>query len=99
MTRFRLANAAAEDLSEIHSSTAETSTGKADRLLNRLYSKFLLLADHPGIGTRMEALGRGLRCFTVRPYVVFFRPIDDGVAIVRVLHGARDIGPDFFDDQ
>jgi hypothetical protein len=32
-----------------------------------------------------------LRSFPVGRYVVFYRPQDDGIDVVRVLHSARDI--------
>ncbi len=35
---------------------------------------------------------RGLRSFTVSPYILFYRPVPDGIRLVRVLHGARDTG-------
>ena len=34
--------------------------------------------------------------FPVREYLIFYRPIDDGVEIVRVLHGKRNITQEFF---
>jgi toxin ParE1/3/4 len=30
-----------------------------------------------------------------RNYLIFYRPIDNGVEVVRVLHGARDIEKEF----
>lgn len=29
------------------------------------------------------------------PYVIFYEPLPNGVAIVRVLHGARDVSSQF----
>jgi len=55
------------------------------------------LAGMPGIGTRYEhehpALA-GLRFIPIsrfRKYLVFYRSVADGIEVVRVLHGARDI--------
>jgi toxin ParE1/3/4 len=28
-------------------------------------------------------------------YIIFYRPIDDGIEVVRILHGARDLPPLF----
>ena len=33
----------------------------------------------------------GCRSFSVGNYVIFFRPIDDGIEIARVIHGSRDM--------
>ena len=52
----------------------------------------------PGLGTRYApaepAFGE-LRYFPIskfRNHVVFYRPTSDGIEVVRVLHGARDLG-------
>lgn len=36
---------------------------------------------------------------TVGNYMIFYFPINDGIDIVRVLHGARDIRANFFVDD
>jgi len=43
------------------------------------------------MGRARDELVPGVRCFPVGRYVVFYVPLDDGIDIVRVLHGARDI--------
>jgi hypothetical protein len=32
----------------------------------------------------------GCRSFSVGNYVIFFRPIDSGIEVARVIHGSRD---------
>ena len=46
----------------------------------------------PGMGPSRDELRPGLRCFVVSPYVVFYRPVEDTIEVLRILHGARDIG-------
>jgi toxin ParE1/3/4 len=43
------------------------------------------------MGTGRDELKSGLRCHPVGNYLIFFFPLEDGVDIVRVLHGSRDI--------
>ena len=69
----------------------------ADKFLDEAEAAFARLAAMPGIGTPYEhenpALS-GLRFLPLsrfRKYIVFYRPVDEGVEIVRVLHGARDV--------
>jgi toxin ParE1/3/4 len=50
-----------------------------------------LLAQFPQMGTACERLGRGLRQFPVDSYVIFYRPIDGGIEVVRVVHGSRNM--------
>jgi toxin ParE1/3/4 len=52
------------------------------------------LAEHPETGTLREDLRPNLRVFSPRKpahnYLVFFYPIDDGIEVNTVVHGARD---------
>jgi toxin ParE1/3/4 len=50
-----------------------------------------LLAKQPGMGEARPELAEGLRCFSVGNYLIFFKPLSDGIEVVRVLSGARDI--------
>lgn len=43
------------------------------------------------MGRLRDELTEGLRSFPVGRYVIFYRIVQDGVEIVRVLHGARDL--------
>ena len=63
----------------------------ADALLNRIQAKLDMLADSPGVGRDRAELGRNLRSFVVRKYLIFYQPIDDGILLVRVIYGARDL--------
>ena len=50
---------------------------------------------------RCDHLIPGLRAARVlrSPYVIYYRPEPDGITIVRILHGARDIPKQFDDEQ
>ena len=50
------------------------------------------LATQPGAGEERDGFGvEGCRSFSVGKYVVFFRPIDGGIEVSRVIHGSRDL--------
>ncbi len=53
-----------------------------------------MLAANPLAGRARSELHEGLRSFPVGSYVVFYSPTPEGVEIVRVLHGRRDISED-----
>jgi toxin ParE1/3/4 len=55
-----------------------------------------MLSQLPEIGKRRFDLAPGLRSLAVGNYVIFYRPVSEGIQIIRVLHGARDI-PSLFD--
>jgi toxin ParE1/3/4 len=82
---------AQDDIVEIWSYIADDSEAQADAFVDRLDAKFQLLAQQPGLGRVREELSPGLRSFPVGRYVVFYEPISNGIAVVRVLHSARDI--------
>jgi toxin ParE1/3/4 len=96
MARYRLARRAATDLNAIWRFIAQENPAAADQFLDRLYHAFVSLAHAPHIGAQRFHLAPELRLFPVREYLIFYRPIDDGVEIVRVLHGKRNITQEFF---
>jgi toxin ParE1/3/4 len=50
-----------------------------------------MLAKNPEMGTACDDLMQGLRAWPVGKHVIFFRSVRDGIEIVRVVHGARDV--------
>lgn len=72
--------------------TQSGSAEVADRLIETIVDRFLLLSRFPGIGrSREEDLCAGLRSFPVGAYVIFYRIDGEDVFILRVIHGSRDI--------
>jgi len=85
------------DVEEQASFLAQDSPRAAIRFMQAVRKCFHRLAAMPGIGFRCEfqsPLAEGLRRWPVpgfEHYLVFYRPLKEGVEIARVLHGARDI--------
>ena len=79
------------DLVEIWSYIAEDSVANADAFGSRIDRTFRLLARRPGIGRARPELYPDLRSFVVGKYVVFYLPLTNGIDVLRVLHGARDV--------
>jgi toxin ParE1/3/4 len=79
---------AAKDLFEIWSYVAEKDETAADGLLDDLARVSRTLAENPGAGRTREELFPGLRSFPVGNYLVFYRALEDGIEVVRVIHGA-----------
>ena len=79
------------DLDGIWDYIGRDNPAAADRMLDELLDRLALLAANPELGERQPALADGqYRRFTCRNYVIYYRPLDDGIILVRVLHGARD---------
>ena len=82
---------ALSDLAEIWTYIADDNAAAADAFAALIDGKFQALASQPDMGRARPELATDLRSFLVGRYVIFYLPLPDGVEIVRVLHGARDI--------
>lgn len=45
------------------------------------------------LGRTREELSPRLRSWVIGRYVIFYRPMEAGIEIVRILQGARDLPP------
>ena len=79
------------DLLEIWIFIAEDSIDAADRLREKIRETALQMAQFPESGRSREEISEGLRSFPVGNYILLYRPIEGGIDIVRIIHGARDL--------
>jgi toxin ParE1/3/4 len=69
----------------------------AERFLDAIEQAFTLLVKNPAIGSSRELSNPrlvGLRMWPIkgfRKYLVFYRPVTDGIEVIRVLRGEQDI--------
>lgn len=78
-----------EDLLDIWLFIAKDSIAAADRLIDAIEERCLLLADYPEIGPARPEIGPDIRALSVRDHLVLYRRTEGRVEIVRVVHGAR----------
>lgn len=82
---------AEQDLRDVVESIARDNLTAALEWLERIESLIELLASRPALGQRMVTRRFGeVRQHVAGNYVVYYRLADDGLQILRVLHGARD---------
>ncbi len=91
MSRNRLSEQSRSDLDDIWLYIASDNLTAADRFIDELVGKFQTLAIEPGVGRTRDELGESIRSFPVGNYVIFYRALPDGIEVVRVLSGFRDI--------
>jgi toxin ParE1/3/4 len=92
MAKVIYAPAAEDDLLGIAGFIAQDKPGAARKWLQTVREKCALRAANPQMGEERPGFGvPGCRCFSVGSYVVFFRPIDGGIEIARIVHGSRDL--------
>jgi toxin ParE1/3/4 len=91
MSNCRLTPQAAEDLNGIHDMIAAERPAAAARMIAALERRCELLADFPEMGARLRLRPLGLRYFAVKRYLIVYRPVEDGIQVIRFLHGSRDL--------
>ena len=96
---LRLAEDADRDIEDIWWNVAIESSNSviADRLVQRIFDRYSILAEYPYLGPgRDHLLGAGRRTLTVGDYVIVYRVDENTVSILRIVHGRRDL-PALFD--
>jgi toxin ParE1/3/4 len=83
------------DLSEIWLFIARDNVPAADRLMDAVAARCRLLATMPELGRKRDELAAGVRSFPTGNYLIFYKRVPDGIQVLRVLHGTRDIPPLF----
>lgn len=68
----------------------------ADRFADEVERACQRLAQFPGIGAESNEAPAGVRAFAVGNYVLYYRPMDGGIELLRVLYGGRRITPRMF---
>ena len=81
-----------DDLEGIVDYIARDKSTVAREWLAKVRATCQMLAENPQVGEVREGFGvPGCRSFSIGNYVVFFRPVDEGIEISRVIHGSRDM--------
>jgi toxin ParE1/3/4 len=98
MKRFTYTPRADADLDAITDYFAEHNPDAGIRLLDAITARCRILARNPRSGRDRSDLAPGVRTAVVDRYVIFFRASANGIDVLRVLHGSRDITADMLDD-
>jgi toxin ParE1/3/4 len=98
-------DAALHDLIDLAYYIALDNLEAAYRFLDKVEESFRYLERMPLMGSTREfqdSTLAGIRMWRVKDFpkhLIFYRPIKDGVEIIRVLHSARDIAGLFSEDE
>ncbi|NOY28700.1 MAG: type II toxin-antitoxin system RelE/ParE family toxin [Planctomycetes bacterium] len=98
MSQFQLSEPAERDLKRIAEYLCEHSLSTARKFRRKFIGRFELLAKFPlqnAVDPRLDGI---TRMALVKPYQIFYVPMDDGVEILRVIHSARDLQADLGND-
>jgi toxin ParE1/3/4 len=94
--KARIRPLATLDLENIVKFLDAQSTTAGDRFLEEFFDAANLLSEMPRLGPVRRTRGRlkGLRSWPLKKfqsYLIFYLPIENGIEVVRVFHGAKDI--------
>ena len=78
-----------EDLIDLWLYIAQDDPGAANRLLDTIEDKIILLADNPRLGPPRPDIAEECRYVLVGRYLILYRIIPDGIEVVRVVQGSR----------
>ncbi len=79
------------DLGDIWFYIAQDNIDEADHFISHLLERCQKLAEYPGIGRQRPELAPSLRSLPVGNYILFYQSIRNGINVVRILNGSRDL--------
>jgi toxin ParE1/3/4 len=92
MAKVHYSSLAAKDLCDNAQYIARDKPDAAYRWVEAIEESCELLAINPEMGEQRKIRNLGhCRSFTCGKYVVFFRGVADGVEIIRIVRGERDV--------
>ncbi|MDP3410835.1 type II toxin-antitoxin system RelE/ParE family toxin [Bosea sp. (in: a-proteobacteria)] len=80
-----------DDLQSIWLWIARDSVGAAEAFLDRMIERIDILEQFPEAGPNRDEIGVGARALVAERWLVLYRVSADGVQIVRIVDGARDL--------
>jgi toxin ParE1/3/4 len=98
MSQVRHSALARADLIQIWVDIALDNQAAADRVYDRLEARVKILERFPEAGMARPDIAKDARVLVESPYLILYRLVSEGVQIVRVLHGARDIDDSLFSE-
>ena len=82
--------ASLRDIEEVAEFIARDRPAAAQAFIERVIRAADRLAQSPHMGTACDHLLTNARCLSVGRYIVYFRPHEGTVQMLRVVDGARD---------
>ncbi|MDZ7958444.1 MAG: type II toxin-antitoxin system RelE/ParE family toxin [Aulosira sp. DedQUE10] len=91
MSRYIISPSASRDLNEIADYFLTINLEAGEKLFREFNKKCQNLAIFPNIGRNYSYINPDLRGISLDGYVIFYRVLNDGVEILRVVNARRDL--------
>ena len=93
MNSYRLTREAERDVIDITLYTIENFGGaQADKYIGEMRDRFQEIAEKPGRGQDFSDIKAGIFRFRSASHHIYYRKEDEGILILRILHGRMDPG-------
>jgi toxin ParE1/3/4 len=99
MKRHIISQPAIKDLEKIIDYFSSRNVDAGERFINEFDKKCKNLANFPNMGRSYDDIKPSLRGLPLADYIIFYRIIDDGIEIIRVVSGYRDLESLFLEDE
>jgi toxin ParE1/3/4 len=91
MGSYVFSKRAVEDLNDICEFLGKSNVKAASNLFDAVRKKCKLVAEFPNMGKDYNWILTDLRGFIIDDYIIFYYPRQDGIDIVRIAYGRRDL--------
>jgi toxin ParE1/3/4 len=91
MALHRYSSRADADLLDIWQFIAADNPQAADRLLLKIDEQCRLLASNSRMGVSRPEIALEARSWSIGRYLILYRLVLEGIEVVRVIHGSRDM--------
>jgi toxin ParE1/3/4 len=91
MSTYSFSDEAIADLEAICDYLAQNNPDAAMKLFDAIRQKCKTVAQFPQMGKKYDRLSDSLRGFIVDDYIIFYYPREDGIDVVRVVSGYRNL--------
>jgi toxin ParE1/3/4 len=98
MSRCVISPSASRDLNAIVDYFVEHNIEAGERLLKEFNRKCQNLIQFPNLGRQYFQIRAGLRGLPLDGYIIFYRTINDGIEVLRVVSGRQDLAVLFEDE-
>lgn len=91
MNTYSLTDEAIQDLEDVYNYMSAFSLDAANRFVDAFGEKCETVAKFPNMGKSYEEFSQQLRGVILDKYIIFYRPVESGIEVIRVVSGYRNL--------
>ena len=91
MGYYSFSDLAIQEIEEVCEFITQTHPKLASQWFDEVREKCKLVSSFPSMSKSYAWLDSDLRGFVIDNYIVFYYPAENGIKVIRVIHGSRDL--------